>query len=284
MPAPVGCCPRRRRSAFGMVGTLLLSALLLVLSVGGLRGRLLGEVDPVRVRSLAVLPLENLSGDASQDYFADGMTEALTTDLAKLGELRVMSRSSVMRYKGAPPFLPEVGRALNVDALLTGSVVRSGERVRFAVQLVHAATDRNLLWADSYERDLRDVLALQREVASDVAGGVRIKLTPRRALYQHAGGTGGLSRPGTDGGGQDQVSAIERGKGYGHFHHTAYHIACAYARMSKPEQAMKWLEVAAQDGFPCYPLFEKDTNLDSLRRDTRFASFLANLRQRSESY
>lgn len=79
-------------------------------------------------------------------------------------------------------------------------------------------------------------------------------------------------------------AAVEKGKGFGHFHHTAYHIACAYARMNKPEQAMKWLEVAAQDGFPCYPLFEKDTNLDNLRRDARFASFLAKLGQQWESY
>ena len=486
------------------------------LSVGGLRARLLGEGEPVRVRSLAVLPLENLSGDASQEYFADGMTEALITDLAKLGELRVMSRSSVTKYKGARPSLPEVGRELKVDALLTGSVVRSGERVRIAVQLVHAATDRNL-WADSYERDLRDVLTLQREVARDVAGEVRINLTPqvqariggahpvnpdaydqylrgkyylyrqnredneaaivaleravaadptfaaaqaelaqayvwklflftpneerlaekafvaaekalasdpdaavaylargrllwtpanhfphekaileyRRALaidpsldearnqlalvYGHIGAFDEALReareavatnpnnnlaqfrigqtlnfqgkyeealsvlraipqeanpalvghqvawalfnlgkgeeaaamleqllrdsPEDSGGlytsmqgvlaaaaGQERIaedkirSAIERGKGYGHFHHTAYHIACAYARMNKPEQAMKWLEVAAQDGFPCYPLFEKDANLDSLRRDARFASFLSKLRQQWESY
>ena len=505
-----------RRWPVVLVGTLLLSSLFIGLSVGGLRGRLLGEGEPVRVRSLAVLPLENLSGDASQDYFADGMTEALITDLAKLGELRVMSRSSVTKYKGARPSLPEVGRALNVDALLTGSVVRSGERVRIAVQLVHAATDRNL-WADSYERDLRDVLALQREVARDVAGGVRIKLTPqaqariggarpvnpeaydqylrgkyylyrqnrenneaaivsleravaadptfaaaqaelaqayvwklflftpneerlaekafvaaekalasdpdsavaylargrllwtpanrfphekaileyRRALaldptldearnqlalvYNHIGAFDealrelrmaveqnpgnhlaqfrigetflfqgkyeealGLLRgvpeeanpalvghqivwalfnlgrkeeaaaaldqflkdypednrglytslqavlaasAGQEREAEDKIkSAIERGKGYGHFHHTAYHIACAYARMNKPEQALKWLEVAAQDGFPCYPLFEKDTNLDGLRRDARFASFMAKLRQQWESY
>jgi TolB-like protein/DNA-binding winged helix-turn-helix (wHTH) protein/lipopolysaccharide biosynthesis regulator YciM len=505
-----------RRWPVVLVGSLLLSALFLGLSVGGLRGRLLGEVEPVRVQSLAVLPLENLSGDPSQDYFADGMTEALITDLAKLGELRVMSRSSVMRYKGARRPLPEIGRELNVDAVLTGSVVRSGERVRIAVQLVHAATDRNL-WADSYERDLRDVLALQREVARDVAGGVRIKLTPqvqarfrdtrpvnpeaydqylrgkyylyrqnrenneaaivsleravaadptfaaaqaelaqayvwklflftpgeeqlaekafvaaekalaldpdsaaaylargrllwtpanhfphekaireyRHALaldptldearnqlalvYNHIGAfdeaLGELKmaveqNPGNNlaqfrvgetllfqgkyeealtllrgvpeeanpalvghqivwalfnlgrkeeaaaaldqflkdypednrglytsiqavlaaSAGQEREAeekiraAVEKGKGFGHFHHTAYHIACAYARMNNPEQAMKWLEVTAQDGFPCYPLFEKDTNLDSLRQDARFAAFLSKLRQQWESY
>ena len=128
-----------------------------------------------------MLPLENLSGDASQDYFADGMTEALITDLAKIGALRVISRPSVMQYKGAHKPLPEIGRELNVDAVLTGSVVRSGERVRIAVQLIHAATDRNL-WTDSYERDLRDVLALQREVTRDIVGEIRIKLTPQEQV------------------------------------------------------------------------------------------------------
>ena len=499
-----------------LVGALLISVVILALDVGGMRGRLLGQGEQIRVRSLAVLPLENLSGDASQDYFAEGMTEALITDLARLGELHVMSRSSVMKYKGARPSLPEVGRALKVDALLTGSVVRSGDRVRIAVQLVHAATDRNL-WAESYERDLRDVLALQSEVARDVAGEVKIKLTPqeqerightrpvnpeaydqylrgkyylyrqnresnesaitaleravaadptfaaaqaelaqayvwklflftpdderlaerafvaaekalasdpdsavaylargrllwtpanrfphekaireyRRALdldpsldearnqlalvYNHIGAMDEALRelqlavahnPGNNlaqfrigetllfqckyeealtylrsvpeeanpalvghqivwalfnlgrkqeaaaaleqflkdypednrglytsiqavlaaSAGQEQEAeekisvAVERGKGYGHFHHTAYHIACAYALMKRPEEAMKWLEVAAQDGFPCYPLFEKDPNLDNLRQTTRFSEFMERQRRQWESY
>jgi TolB-like protein/Flp pilus assembly protein TadD len=468
----------------------------------------LGKANPVRIQSLAVLPLENLSGDASQDYFADGMTEALITDLAKIGALRVMSRSSVMQYKGARKPLLEIGRELNVDAVLTGSVVRSGERVRIAVQLVHAATDQNL-WADSYERDLRDVLALQKEVTRDIVGNVRIKLRPseqgqsanvrpvnpeaydlyvrgrfylnrqnradneaaitaleravptdstfaaahaelaqayvwklflfapgekrqweekafvaaekalaldpdlavahlargrllwtpanhfphekaireyRRAVtlnptldearnqlalvYCHIGAfdealqesreavatnpnnnlaqfrigqtlnfqgkyeealsvlriipqevnpalvgyqiawalfnlgrkeeasatleqlirdypedSGGLytsvqavlaASAGQEHRAEDKIRlAVERGKGFGHFHHTAYHIACAYALMNKPEQAIKWLDVAADDGFPCYPLFERDTNLNNLRQDARFVTFLA---------
>ncbi len=468
------------------------------------------------IKSLAVLPLENLSGDASQDYFADGMTESLITDLAKIGALRVISRPSVMQYKGARKTLPEIGRELNVDALLIGSVVRSGERVRIAVQLIHAATDRNI-WTDSYERDLRDVLALQREVTQDIVGQIRIKLTPqeqvqfgsvrpvnpeaydhyfrgrfylnrqnkadneaaitalersvatdptfaaayaelaqayswklflftpgekqlaekafvaaekalaldpdlavahlargrilwtpanhfphekaiqeyRRALalnpsldearnqlalvYCHIGAldealqeshkavttnptnnlaqfrigqtlnlqgkyeqalsvlraipqeanpelvghqivwalfnlgrkeeasatveqflrdypkdNGGLftglqavlaASAGQERRAQDEIKlAVERGKGFGHFHHTAYFIACAYALMNKPEQAIKWLEVAADDGFPCYPLFERDTNLDKLRRDARFVTFLAKQRQQWEYY
>ena len=505
-----------RRWPLVLVGLLLLSASLLGLNAGGLRERLLGKGNSVRIQSLAVLPLENLSGDSSQDYFADGMTEALITDLGKIGALRVISRPSVMRYKGARRALPEIGRELNVDAVLTGSVVRSGERVRIAVQLIHVAADRNL-WADSYERDMRDVLALQREVARDIVGEIKIKVTPpeqvqfgsvgpinpeaydhylrgqfylhrqnrddneaaiaaleravateptfaaahaelaqayvwklflfapgeeqweekafvaaekalaldpdlavahlargrllwtpanhfphekaireyRRALtlnpsldearnqlalvYCHIGAfdealqeshkavttnpnnnlaqfrTGqtlnfqgkyeealsvlraipqevnpalvghqiawalfnlgrreeaaatleqllrdhpednrGLftslqavlaASAGQERMAEDKIkSAVEKGKGFGHFHHTAYHIACAYALMNKPEQAIKWLEVAAEDGFPCYPLFERDTNLDNLRQDARFVTFLAKLRQQWEYY
>ena len=144
---------------------------------GGLRDRLFptGEVTPIS--SLAVLPLENLSGDNAQDYFADGMTEALITDLAKTSGIRVISRASVMQYKNAGRPLRDIARELNVEALLTGSVVRSGDRVRVSVLLVHAATDKNL-WADSYERDLRDVLDLQSAVTRDVVGRIRTKLSP----------------------------------------------------------------------------------------------------------
>ena len=471
---------------------------------------------PAEIRSLAVLPLEDLSGDASQGYFADGMTEALITDLSKIGALRVMSRASVMRYEGARRALPEIGRELDVDAVLTGSVVRSGGRVRIAVQLTHAATDRNL-WTNSYERDLRDVLALQGEVTRDIVREISIKLTPqeqvrfggarpvnpeaydhylrgkyylhrqsrennesaiasleravaadptfaaahaelaqayvwklflftpgerqwaekafvsaekalalnpdlaaahlargrllwtpannfphekaireyRRALtldpsldearnqlalvYNHVGAFDEALRelrtavsinpsnnlaqyrigetllfrgdyeqalaslrsvprevnpslsghqlawalfnlgrkeeasamleqllrehPEDSGGlftsvqavlaasaGQRRTAeekikaAVERGEGFGHFHHTAYHIACAYALMGESAQAVAWLEKAAEGGFPCYPLFERDSNLDGLRQDARFASLLAKLRREWEHY
>jgi TolB-like protein/DNA-binding winged helix-turn-helix (wHTH) protein/Tfp pilus assembly protein PilF len=499
-----------------LIGLLSLAGLLLVLNAGRLRDRVVGKGVPVGIQSLAVLPLENLTGDASQDYFADGMTEALIADLARISAIRVMSRSSVMQYKSAPKPLPEIGRELNVDAVLTGSVVRSGERVRITVQLIQAATDRNL-WGNSYERDLRDVLALQREVARDIVGEVSIKLRPeeqqqsgsvrpvnpeaydlylrgryylnrqnrddnetattaleravatdptfaaayaelaqayvwklflfapgekqwaekafvasekalaldpdsalahlargrilwtpanhfphenaireyRRAItldptldearnqlalvychigafdeslresreavttnpnnnlaqlrigqtlnfqgkyeealpvlrampqeanpalvgYQIAWALFNLGRkeeasakleqlvkdyPEDSGGlftsvqavlaasaGQQRIAedkiklAVEKGRGFGHFHHTAYHIACAYALMKKPEQAIKWLEAAAEDGFPCYPLFEKDTNLDNLRPDARFVTLVTKLRQQWEHY
>jgi serine/threonine protein kinase/Tfp pilus assembly protein PilF len=468
------------------------------------------------IKSIAVLPLENISGDASQDYFADGMTESLITDLAKIGALRIISRPSVMQYKGARKPLPEIGRELNVDALLIGSVVRYGERVRIAVQLIHAATEENM-GTYNYEHDLRDVLALQREVTRDIVGKIRIKLTPheqgqfgsvrpvnpeaydhylrgrfylnrqtkedneaaitalehavatdpsfaaayaelaqayswklflfapgekqwaekafvaaekalaldpdsavahlargrilwtpanhfphekaiqeyRQAVtldpsldearnqlalvYCHIGAfeealeeshqavttnpnnnlaqlrigqtlnlqgkyeqalsvlqalpkevnpplvghqivwalfnlgrkeeaeatveqflrdypedNGGLftglqavlaASAGQERRAENNIkSAVERGKGFGHFHHTAYYIACAYALMNKPEQAIKWLEVAAGDGLPCYPLFEMDPNLNNLRQDARFVTFLAKQRQQWEYY
>jgi TolB-like protein/DNA-binding winged helix-turn-helix (wHTH) protein/tetratricopeptide (TPR) repeat protein len=499
-----------------LVGLLALPALLLGLNVGGLRERLWGNPTTARIQSLAVLPLENLSGDASQDYFAEGMTESLITDLARIGALRVISRPSVMQYQGVRKSLPEIGRELNVDAVLVGSVVRSGERVRINVQLIHAATDRSL-WAESYDRDLRDVLALQKEVTQDIVGEIRIKLTPqeqvqfgsvrpvnpeaydayfrgkfylnrqtkednaaainalehavtvdptfaaahaelaqayvwklflfapkeqqwaekafvatekalaldqnlavahlargrilwtpanhfphekaiqeyRRALalnpsldearnqlalvYCHVGAldealqesqkavtinpTNNLAQfrigqtlnlqgkyeqalavlrtippeanrelvghqtvwalinlgrkaeaqaaveqflkeyPQDNGGlftglqamlaaaaGDEHRAlenireATEKGKGFGHFHHTAYYIACAYALMKKPEQAIKWLEFTADEGLPCYPLFERDPNLDNLRQDSRFVSFLAQQKQQWESF
>ena len=136
------------------------------------------KVRPGRVESVAVLPLEDLSGDPVRDYFADGMTEALITDLAKIKALRVISRTSVMRYKGAHKPLPQVARELNVDAVVEGSVLRSGNRVRITAQLIHAATDHHL-WAESYERDFRDILSLQSEVARAIANEVRVKLMPQ---------------------------------------------------------------------------------------------------------
>ncbi|HEV2827608.1 MAG TPA: tetratricopeptide repeat protein, partial [Pyrinomonadaceae bacterium] len=471
---------------------------------------------PSEIRSLALLPLDNLSGNTSQDYFADGMTDALISDLARVGALRVMSLPSVMQYKGTRKSLSEIGRELNVDAVLTGSVVRSGERVRINVQLMHAGSEQNV-WTKSYERDLRDVLALQRELTQDIGNEIRIRPTPQeqvqvgnvrpvvpaaydeylrgrfflnrqnkegnetaiealehavgidptfaaayaelaqayvwklflfapsegqweekafvavekalsldpnlavayqargrmlwtpanhfphekaireyhhaltlnpnldearnqlalvychigafdealqesekaikinpnnnlaqlrigqtlnfqgkyepalsalRAIpqeanpalvgYQIAWALFNLGRkeeasdmleqllkkyPEDNGGlftsvqavlaasdGKERVaedkinSAVKTGKGFGHFHHTAYHIACAYALMNKPEPSIKWLEVAAEDGFPCYPLFERDTNLNNVRQDARFITLMAKLRQQWEHY
>jgi eukaryotic-like serine/threonine-protein kinase len=516
-PSARGLLFSRKRRAVAMATLLLVITAALVAGLSYLYFRQNPTpTSQTEIRSLAVLPLENLSGDASQDYFAEGMTESLITDLARIGAVRVISRPSVMRYKGAHKSLPEIGRELNVDALLIGSVVRSGEHLRIAVQLIEAATERNL-WTYSYERDLRDVLALQRELTQDIVGEIRIKLTPqeqvqlrsvgpvnpeaydhylrgrfylnrqtkvdneaaiaaleravatdptfaaayaelaqaytwklflfapgdkrweekafvaaekalaldpdsavahlargrilwtpanhfphekaireyRRAValnpsldearnqlalvYCHIGAfdealqesykaittnpnnnlaqfrigqtlnfqgkyeqalsvlrtlpqdanpalvghqiawalfnlgkreeaaatleqllkahpedTGAVftsiqavlaASAGQERLAEDRInSAIVKGKGFGHFHHTAYHIACAYALMNKPEQAIKWLEVAADDGFPCYRLFERDTNLDNLRQDARFVNFLAKQKQQWEYY
>ena len=138
---------------------------------------------PARIASIAVLPLENLGDDAADGYFADGMTDALITDLAQIRGLRVISRSSVMHYKKVRKRLPEIARELNVDALVEGTVVRSGDRVRVTAQLIHAATDHHL-WARSYERELRDVLALQAELAAAIAQAVEVEVRPeeRRRL------------------------------------------------------------------------------------------------------
>jgi TolB-like protein/Flp pilus assembly protein TadD len=131
-----------------------------------------------KIQSLAVLPLTNLSGDPQQEYFSDGMTEALITDLAKIRALKVISRTSVVQFKQTTKPLPEIARELGVEAIVEGSVMRAGNRVRITAQLVDASTDRHL-WAESYERDLSDVLTLQSEVASAIANQIQATLTPQ---------------------------------------------------------------------------------------------------------
>jgi TolB-like protein/tetratricopeptide (TPR) repeat protein len=500
----------------------VLSAVVVLLVAAGfvytrfIRQRSAGAL-PTEVRSLAVLPLENLSGDPSQEYFADGMTDALITDLAKIGALRVISRPTVMQYKGVRKPLTQIGQELKVDGILTGTVMRSGEQVRISVQLFQIGTEENRLWADSYDRDFRDMLALQRDVTQDIVGKIRIKLTPQEQgrignvravnpeaydeylrgkfylnrqdrqsneaaiaalqkavskddsfaaahaelaqayvwklflfspnepqwaeraytetnkalqldpdsavaylargrlqwtpansfphekaiqdykaalqldpnldearnqlalVYSHIGAleeslresqkainvnpTNNLAQfrigetlnfegkyeqalsalyavpaatnPELVGqqivwtlfnlGRKDEAAAkleqllkdypednrglltglqavlaasagnqkvaeekinlaISRGKGFGHFHHTTYYIACAYSLIHKADQAMKWLEATANDGFPCYPLFERDPNLNNLRSNARFVSFLEKQKRQWENY
>jgi TolB-like protein/DNA-binding winged helix-turn-helix (wHTH) protein/Tfp pilus assembly protein PilF len=131
-----------------------------------------------KIRSLAVLPLESLSGDASQDYFADGMTDALITDLAQISALRVISRTSVMTYKRVRKPLPEIARELNVEAVVEGTVARSGERVRITAQLIQVPNEKHL-WAQSYEGDLQNTLALQNRVARAIAEQIQVTLNPQ---------------------------------------------------------------------------------------------------------
>lgn len=129
------------------------------------------------IHSLAVLPLQNLSADPAQDYFSDGLTDALITDLAQFGSLTVSSRTSTLRYKGTQKSLPEIARELNVDALVEGTVQRSGNRVRITAQLVHGPSDKHL-WANSYERDARDIFALERDVTDDISRQIQARLAP----------------------------------------------------------------------------------------------------------
>jgi TolB-like protein/Flp pilus assembly protein TadD len=468
------------------------------------------------IKSLAVLPMVNFSGDPAQDYFAEGMTETLIAGLARVTALRVTSRTSVMQFKGSRKSLKEIAHELNVDAIIEGSVQRFDDKMHVTVRLIDAATEDNL-WTNEYNRDLRDVLTLQNEVARAVTQAIQIKLTPQeqsrlaqarrinpvaydnflrgrfylsrqtkadndlaiealnRAVEsdpEFAGGWAELAQayvwklflfapdqkdlqekaftavqkaldldpdlpeaylargrllwtpanhfphdkaiqeyrralalnPSLDearnqlavvlghvglldealqeldkalaanpsnnlarfrvgeillfagrheeavvalrsvppevnpslvghqlvlalfnlgrkdeaaatlerflkdypevnrglftslqailaaSAGQQRLAeekiklAVERGKGFGHFHHTAYHIACAYAIMNKPEEAMKWLEAAADDGFPCYALFERDHNLDNLRQDERFKAFMEKTKEQWEKY
>ena len=158
-------------------GAAALLVLLVSLNTGGVRQRLLRVSAARRIQSIAVLPLENLSGDPSQEYFVDGMTDELITQLAQIGGLRVISRTTSMQYKGTRKSVPEIGRELHVDGIVEGTVFRSGEQVRISAQLVDCSTDQHV-WAQSYERDVRDILALQKEVAGGVARQIRANLLP----------------------------------------------------------------------------------------------------------
>ena len=468
------------------------------------------------IKSLAVLPMVNLSGDSAQDYFAEGMTETLIAGLSSVTALRVSSRTSVMQFKGSRKSLKEIAHELNVDAIIEGSVQRFNDKMHVSVRLIDAATEENV-WSNEYDRDLRDVLTLQSEMAKAVTEAIRIKLTPqeqlrlgqarrinpvaydsflrgrfylgrqtkaesdlaieslnravesdpefaagwaelaqayvwklflfspdekdlqerafsavqraldldpdlpeaylargrllwtpanhfphdkaiqeyRRALALNpsldearnqlavvlghvglldealqeldkalaANPSNNLARfrvgeillfqgkyeeavaalhsvppevnpslvghqlvfalfnlgrkdeatatleeflkdyPEVNRGlfmsleamlaasaGQQRLAeekiklAVEQSKGFGHFHHTEYHIACAYAIMNKPDEAIKWLEATADDGFPCYVLFERDHNLDNLRQDERFKAFMKKRKEQWEKY
>jgi TolB-like protein/DNA-binding winged helix-turn-helix (wHTH) protein/Flp pilus assembly protein TadD len=160
-----------RRIAFAAALSLGFSILAVFLYLSWVR-------RPTGIRSLAVLPLDNFSGDSSQDYFADGMTDELITDLAQIRALRVVSRTSVMMYKGTHKPLPQIARELNVDAVVEGSVFRSGDQVRITAQLIQVPADKHL-WAESYQGNVRDTLTVQNQVARAIAEEIRIEVTPR---------------------------------------------------------------------------------------------------------
>jgi TolB-like protein len=173
-----------RRKFFGLRkiylagGLVVAAAIFLGLNIGGVRSLFLKKAGASVIRSLAVLPLTNLSGDPAQEYFSDGMTEELIATLSKISTLKVISRTSVMLFKGSRKPLREIAATLGVDGVIEGSVLRSGERVRITAQLINAASDTHL-WAESYERDLRDILAVQSEVAQGIAWEIKANLTPQ---------------------------------------------------------------------------------------------------------
>jgi len=168
---------RRNRVWAPLLAVVAVAGLLAMLFAGKLRDSLSSRLaPPPTFESIAVLPLENLSHDPEQEYFADGMTEELITNLGQIRALRVVSRTSVMHYKDTKESVPQIAKELNVDAVVEGTVLRSGDRIRVTANLLNAKTDRHI-WAESYERDLRDVLSLQDELARTIAEEIRIKLT-----------------------------------------------------------------------------------------------------------
>jgi TolB-like protein/DNA-binding winged helix-turn-helix (wHTH) protein len=166
----------RRGWMIGLMGGLAIITVAALLQWAGWRQRLFGGADSGPIRSVAVLPMQNLSNDPNQEYFVDGMTDELITDLAQIRELKVVSKTSIMQYKGTRTPLPEIGRELGVDAVVEGSVLRSGDRVRITAQLIRAASDRHI-WAESYDGELKDVLSLQARVAEAITNQVKLNLT-----------------------------------------------------------------------------------------------------------
>ena len=177
-PSEVRVQPKLTQSRT-LLGVAVLALLVVSVAVWLGRSRAAPASAAPRLNSIAVLPLANLSGDPSEEFFADGMTDQLITDLAQVGSLRVISRTSVLQYKDTKKTLPEIARELNVDAIVEGSVTRSGQRVRVTAQLLLAPTDTHL-WAKTYDRDAGDVLKLQGDVADAIARQIRAQLTPQQ--------------------------------------------------------------------------------------------------------
>src|SRR6266851_4841801 len=165
----------------GLLAIALITAAF-AFNIAGIRSRVFAR-SVLPIHSIVVLPLENLSGDPSQQYFADGITDALITELAQFSSFRVISRTSAMHYKGSRQPLPAIARELNVDAIIEGSVTRVGNRVRINVQLLEARSDHHL-WAKAYDRDTREIMSLQQDVADSIAHEIQAKLTPQENLRQ----------------------------------------------------------------------------------------------------
>ena len=172
--------PKRSFAAIAGAAVILVAAVLIARNVGGLRERLLGRAAAPRIESLAVLPVKNYSGDPGQEFFADGMTDALIAGLAQIKAVKVISRTSVMHYKGTSETLPQIARELGVDGIVEASVMRSGGHVRITAQLLQARQDRHL-WANNYERQMTDVLALQSDVVQAIADEIKVQITPQES-------------------------------------------------------------------------------------------------------
>jgi TolB-like protein/tRNA A-37 threonylcarbamoyl transferase component Bud32/Tfp pilus assembly protein PilF len=178
---PYRMAGRRSVAPLLMVSAIVLAVVLVAAGTRAWRGRTAGAAGPKAVRSLAVLPLENLSGDPTQDYFVDGVTQELITRLSKIAGLTVISRTTVMQFKGAHKPLPEIAEQLGVEVIVEGSVARSADRARVTAQVVDARSDKTL-WAESYDRPLGDVLAIQAEVASASAGEILTNISPQERM------------------------------------------------------------------------------------------------------
>jgi len=173
----------RPRLSWQRTGLLASVTIALLLSLGGAWFHFAHSVTsrPGEIRSIVVLPMENLSNDPAQDYFADGITDTLTTDLGQIGALRVISRTSAMHFKGTRETLPQIARKLGVDAVVEGSVARSGDRIHINVKLIHAPTDRQF-WTDSYNRDTGDLIRMEDQLALRIAHEVSARVTPAEEM------------------------------------------------------------------------------------------------------
>jgi TolB-like protein/Tfp pilus assembly protein PilF len=184
-PVPKPSQPLRSKHRLWIAGPVILVmvAMALLANLGGLRTRIMNRLQPgpPRISSIAVIPLENLSGDRDQEYFADGLTDELITDLAKIGSTRVTSRASIIRYKGTKKSIREIGRELDADAIVEGTVTRSGNRMRITAQLIQVSTDMHL-WAEAYEQNVSETLDLQSRVATDVAHKVDTVVHPLESV------------------------------------------------------------------------------------------------------
>ncbi len=186
-PALLPAAGKSRSKAWGLLAVLAALALITAISYAGFIGWFKGLNGRPQFRSIAILPLENLSGDPQQDYFADGLTEELTVDLGQVSALRVISRTSAMVYKNSKKSVPDIARELNVEGVVEGSVVRDGNEVRVTAQLIDARSDQHV-WARSYTHGLSNILMLQREVAQEIADAISIELSPReKARLQRSG-------------------------------------------------------------------------------------------------